>query len=246
MRPKPDFKSSFLALMEESERPTVEELVAFRTGELAPEERERVQRHLEVCEESAELVRDLDLFTDSSEAAVTANEFEVAAFVRALKPQIAPSPSPPASSSWHRRLAMAAGLVLAVGASWMLSRDVAQREFARPRANVPIVDLIQDASLRTGRPAARYELRRDAGGVLILTPYGTEGFADFEARILDSEGEPVHSVGNLQKDPDGDAFVLILNPESLELGDYEIEILGRAGGPAEAIAEYPLRVIGSP
>ncbi len=233
MQHKPDFKSSFLALMEEEspgDHPAAEELAAYHAGELASRERERIHLHLGECRECAELARDLDLFTSTEQPIEAASEFEVAAFLRALKPQLAPQP--PAATSRIRPLAVAASLILAVAASWWLSRGVAQRELlaelSRPRA-IRIVDLIQDASQRTGRRASPHEIRRDVGEVLILTPDSTEDFAEYEARILTSEGVLVYPSADLEIDPDGDAFVLLISAGSLEPGDYSVELHGRAG-----------------
>ncbi len=252
MQEKPDFKTSFLALMEEESaggHPSGETLAAFSSGGLAPEQRAGVGSHLAGCRECAELARDLELFTDSPSSAEAANEFEVAAFLRTLKPQLAPESSAKATS-WHRPLAMAASLALAVGVSWSLSRDLTRRqvlaELSRPRANVPIVDLIEDASQRTGRPAALLEIRRDVGGMLILTPASPGDFPVYQAKILDSDDTLVDTIEDLEMDPEGDAFTLLIAAGSLEPGDYRVELYGLGAEHVEAIAGYRVRVVDPP
>ncbi len=251
MQHKPDFKSAFLALTEEqstADHPAAEMLAAYHTGDLGGEERAIVHRHLAGCRECAELARDLDLFTEAAEPAA-ADELEVAACLRKLKPRLTVERSPPPKPAWQTSLALAASLVLVAGASWWLSHTLTQRqmlaELARPRADVQIVDLIEDASQRTGRPAPHGEIRHDAGGVLILTPDLTNGFSGYEVRILDSDGRVAHSIDGVDLDPVGDTVNLWIAAGSLEPGDYGVELYGHAEAGAELVAGYRLRVVGS-
>ena len=103
---------AFLALMEEESaggHPAAEALAAYRGGELDSEEQARVHRHLAACRECAELAGDLDLFTEATSSAEEDNDFEVAAFLRALKPQLTAARSVPKTSrsSPSRRRAVA-------------------------------------------------------------------------------------------------------------------------------------------
>lgn len=249
MQKKPDFKTSFLALMANGatdDHPAAEALVAFRDDELAAAERERVHRHLTACRECAELARDLDLFAEPT--AAEASELEVASFLRTLRPQIGKERVQ--KPSWQLPLALAASLILAVASSWWLSRSVTERrvlaELSRPRANVSVLDLVADQSERSGSPARTVELVADAGGVLILTPGRVGSFATYQAKILDSEGTLVRTIEHLEKDPRNDTFTLWIPPGGLTLGDYRVELRGLSGAGAEEIATYPIRLIGSP
>ncbi len=248
MQEKPDFKRSFLTLMDESaagDHPGAEVLAAYRTGDLPETQRERVRRHLTGCGECAALARDLDLFTEPARLSEEGDEVEAAAFLSSLQPSLAPKTSEP-RASWRLPLAVAASLALAVPASWWLSRGIAQRamlgELSRPRANVSTLDLVEDRSERTGSPASVAEMVADIGAVLILTPDRPGEFPSYEAKILDSGGGLVATVENLEKDSYDETFTLLIPPESLDLGDYRVELHGFAGSNAELIASYLFRV----
>ncbi len=252
MQHKPDFKRAFLALAAEesaADHPTAEALAAYRTGDLAAAERATVSRHLAVCRECAELAQDLDLFTGPAEPPEAADKFEIAAFLRTLNPAMAEEKAPPKTWGWQL-LILAASLVLVAGSSWWLSRAVTRQqmlaELTRPRANVPVVDLVEDASQRTGRPAQHREISADAGGVLILTPGDTAGFSDYEVKILDADGRVAHSIDGVGLDPVGDTVNLWIPADSLEPGDYRVQLAGRAGEHSEVVASYRLRVAESP
>ncbi len=249
MQEKPDFKTSFLAVMEESAggHLSAEALAAYRSRELAPPDRASVHRHLSACRECAELARDLDLFTEAT--AEEGNEFEVAAFLRTLKPQLTPEKPAPANS-WRLPLAVAASLVFAVAASWWLSSVVTQRavlaELLRPRANVEVVDLVETRSERTDSPARAGKMAANAGGVLILTPDQPGSFPAYEAGILDSAGALVDTVEDLEKGPRDETFTLWLPPGDLAAGDYLVLLYGISGKSSEEIARFELRVVGRP
>ncbi len=245
MQQRADFKSSFLALIEEEspgDHPGAEVLAAYREGELSAEQGEGVRRHLSGCRECSELARDLDLFEDSTLAG-EGNELEVAAFLRSLQPQLA---SVPARTSVWRPLAVAASLILAVAATWWLARDVTERrvlaELSRPRANVSVLDLVEDRSERTGSPARTVEMAMDAGAVLVLTPDRPGDFPRYEARILDSGGALVSAVEDLEKDSHAETFTLWIPPGGLAAGEYRLELRGLSGERAEMIAGYRIRV----
>ena len=250
MHQKPDFKTSFVALMEEQEvgdHPPAEALAAYRDGDLAAEEEARVRGHLLACRECMELARDLDLLTGARGSPASADRFEVAAFLRSLQPQLAANP-PRAKTSWRFPLSVAASLVLAVvPLTWWLSRGSADREtfaqLSQPRPNVPIFDLYEDSSRRTGGPAEVRELRLDRGGMLILTPGGGETWARHEVRIYDSEDTLVWTVADLEPDPDDETFTLWIPPGGLAPGGYRLELHGRDGERAERIAVFFVEVV---
>ncbi len=271
MQQKPDFKSAFLALMEEQspgEHPTGEALAAYRSGELAAGERAKVHRHLAGCRECSELARDLDLFTEAPTPAKNGNELQVTAFLRALTPlsghrrakapRLASDPSPATATRSPRRgtthtfrpLAMAASLILAVATSWWLSRDLTRRqmsaELSRPRANVSIRDLVEDRSERTGSPAETVEVPTGSGTVLVLTPDRPGEFPAYQAKILSSAGALVTTFEAVEKDPDSETFTLWIPPAGLTPGDYLVELFGHSGTRAEVIAGYRIRVVASP
>jgi hypothetical protein len=97
-----DFKTAFAAMMRAEPsvadgHPTIDELIAYRAGELPATERERLQEHLAACKECFEELRELDAFAavPTAEAAVSGSgvvDFEVAAFWRQLRPQLALEP----------------------------------------------------------------------------------------------------------------------------------------------------------
>ena len=247
MQQKPDFKRAVLALMEDEssvDHPAAEALAGYRTGDLEPEERARVHRHLACCRECAEMARDLDLFTEAAEPDA-ADEFEIAASYRRLKPRLKEVESPaPGFSWWRSPLVLAASFALVAGSSWWLSRAVTLAELSRPRAGVQIVDPIAEASQRAGSSVPRTEIRRTVDVALVLTPDHPEEFPDYEVRIFGAEGSPVASLERLKLDPAGDTLNLWVPAKSLDLGDYRLELYGRSGAHAEPIATFRLRVVG--
>lgn len=247
---KADFKTAFLALTAEespSDHPTVEALAAYHDGRLSSEERASVHRHLAECRECSELARDLDLFTEAPMRAEEGDEFEVATFLRALKPQLA---SEPARTVAWSPLAVAASLIVAVAASWWLARDLARQqigfELSQPRANVSILDLVEDRSERTGNPPRTVEMTEAAGAVLVLTPDSPGDFPTYEVKILDSGDAPISTIENLEKDSYDETFTLLIPPGGLPAGDYRVELHGLTDEGSSVIAGYRIRVVGSP
>ncbi len=255
-----DFKTAFVALMEEREatrdtHPAAEKLVSYQRGELVAEERDQVRDHLVECRECPALIRDFGAFSTAAHQAPGAApaELEVAAFWRALKPRLEASPpAAPApskrSSSWHVPMAMAASFVLtALGFSfWIAKQERILAELSQPQPNAAIYDLLEDAGERTRRSDRPIEILSTVGATLVLTPDMEGEYPGYRIEIRDSEGLLERTVEGLEKDSEDGTFTLWLPPGSLPPDEYRIELHGlesEEGESSQRIAEYRIRMV---
>ncbi len=89
------------------EHPSPEELSAYQANELTPEEDERIQDHLAVCQHCTELLLDLEEFLEPpAVAAEPAADFEAAADWKRLREGMGPvAGKPEPLRSEHTRVA---------------------------------------------------------------------------------------------------------------------------------------------
>ncbi|MCP4664113.1 MAG: hypothetical protein GY856_52685 [bacterium] len=241
------FSRSFVALVDQMREaspahPTVDELIAYDTGELGAEEKDRLQDHLVICRDCFALIADLESFSEAGRSAPRPErpaDFEAAAFWRTLRPRLA-------TRRWHIPAAMAASfLVAALGFSfWVATQQRTIAELSEPQPNPRVYDLVADTSQRTGRVARPLEIPSGVGFTLIFTPDLGREYPGYQVMIRDSEDSVVRTVEGVEKRLADETFTLWLPPGALPLGEYRVELYGLEGEGSELIARYRMRMVG--
>lgn len=239
------------------EHPDPERLAAYHAGELPEEEAQRVQDHILVCRECAELLLDLeglgdpasgqdvDIPASTGEAVWERLRQEIRAGARPetvvpFSPRRRSAPPP-----WMSALA-AALLVAVIGLSvWVASLRQTVRELSAPEVNAPVLEPVPSGiGPREGGPAPVAE--EVPSGVrlfaLILSPVRRGDFQDYEVEISRAGGGVVRRQAGLRPNVYG-SFSLIVTRSSLGAGDYRVLLYGiGSGGQRESLGEYALRV----
>lgn len=226
--------------------PPPEELVAFRDGELAGPEVERLREHLSACEDCATEMLELEVLHDgesSPEDSFSHAQVDAAWRRRRLKREPATPRWRPRAGSWSRvalRLASVAALLFAV-LSVVLWRRVV--ELGRPRANPPIVQLLPAGALRAAMPeeVVRVDLGDEPRLVLVLNSrsdldlpaYAIEAFDSGGRSLFRLEGVAPSKTGSFSLEvprdalPFGRSRVVISRPdERRPLETFEVERVG--------------------
>lgn len=226
------------------EHPSPEKLSAYRANELTPEEDERIQDHLAVCQHCTELLLDLEEFLKPpAMAAAPAADFEAAADWRRLRegmPREAVRQSHGFSRQGIQLSPLAASLFLALllgslgGMSWwnldlrsrivglrapQLVEDPVRLEGTRGDTLRAAVGKVQDFELVSSHPAS---------------------FPKYQVEITAEDGQVLWS----QVSPKGQTRNphLILMPGSLDPGLYHIRLSGIQGKQMELLETYTLRI----
>lgn len=238
--------------------PTPEQLVAHHQGALPPAEAHRVQSHLLACRECLALLRDLEGFEGEGfegERAPAAGELDAAwRELRGRLAEAALAPAPPAPPlprpaavprrrGSRERLwqALAAGLAAAVlglgGFALHLERRLDQ--LATPQVETTLVDLQPAEGARGTAPEAP-TLRASAGlHTLILHAPAAAAGEGFRLELRSADGKVLWSRSGLTPAEPG-LFLLSLPRESLEPGEYQLELF--PGQPGERLALYRFRL----
>jgi hypothetical protein len=147
-------------------------------------------------------------------------------------------------SAW---LAAAAGLVVAVGASFYFYGQLHQlraelAQLRAPQVNTRIVDLeIMRGRLTPGTPARTVVLPAEPSWIVLAMDTGSTGAGEHRARLLDSAERVVAESSGLLPDDLGIVYWSI-HSSTLRQGDYHAE-LRVADGSAEPEVRYAFRVI---
>lgn len=226
--------------------PEPEELLDYHLGDLSPEDRERIQDHLVLCQECSRTVLDLDAFPDVEPAREEdrLSDFELAAEWRRFRERTGAKPVRRAASSRLPYALAAALLLAAIGLSLWTARLLERvRELSGPRADVHVADLVP-LGIGVRGPEAAEEVRVPdwAGRVLlILNLAGAKPYPEYEIRVLDPSGSEVWSLRGVRPGPDG-TFALEAPADLLGGGAHEIRLLGLGARGAEPVARYGVRL----
>jgi len=234
---------------ESATHPCVERWIAYRDGELPPEEEKRLQRHLAQCRACVALVLDLEAFSrPETPDRAGISEFEVAAAWRVMRSAIREDLR---KQRWHVSTSLAACfLVVTLGLStWAamehhtaagLRRTVA--EFSQPQINVPIHDFLPDTATRGGSPRPVIEMPAAAPfATLVFTPAQRQEYPDYQVTICDAEGTEIWSSRGLEMSPYG-TFRLGLPRDFLAVGEHQIRLYGLDGDLKVLIQDWPIEI----
>ncbi len=260
---KPSFEESLRALAARRPRgeyhPTLQELVAYRAGELSPEGDDRIQEHLTQCRDCAQLLLDLaefeqfppppeemapvDARTEASWKRLRARLGEREEDGEAEQDEVVPALAPlrpwKEVPLWRRPVipwALAAGLALCSVGLWQHSGRL-QSEIGRlsaPRLNVPVEDLSMGET-RGARPETPV-LR--GGGVLVLFPPADA--AEYEVEVVAADGAVV--IQPLRGPAVDEVLTLSIPSEFLPVGRYSARLYGLGDGERKLLKEYAFEI----
>jgi hypothetical protein len=228
------------------EHPSPEALSAYQANELTPEEDERIQDHLAVCQHCTELLLDLEeLLKPPAAAAEPAADFEAAADWKRLREGMGPvvgKPEPlrakaPEQQDYrlvrslqvYRALAAVLGFIV-VGLSLYTVRPPGEPEILPPSISID------------------FETTRGSGTVeplkvrlpFSLGFYTAPSYPSYRIEIVDVEGKPRYS-----RETTLSEGLIPMQRGFLPPGEYEIRFSGLKGGKSEPIGR-PGKVIIQP
>lgn len=247
------------------EPPTPEELLAWRDGGLDPAARRSVEARLAVYPDAARALADLAAFPEVEPAAGTPelSDDDIEARWQGLRKRMEEIHSSPAPSStglptaptqsgsegadrrrgWpHTFFQLAAVALVAVGIGFLAGRGW--------RPGLPVVAVnatiaeLTPAEEGGTRSVAEVEVAQVSEAVvLVLGLADVRELPDYEAEILDGEGDRVWSRGGLRPTRLG-TFHLAFRRDALPPGIYQIHLFGRVGERRTLLATYDLRLAG--
>ncbi len=228
------------------EHPSPEELSAYQANELTPEQDERIQDHLAVCQHCTELLLDLEEFLKPPAVATEpVVDFEAAADWRQLRDHLPqPAKAKPRKRFAQPLAASLAGALILLGLSFLQMISSHREEVTELRSQVaelrqPIVNP-QTISLRSIRGEA-FELPADRTVRVNLETSAPKEYGEYRVQIMDSEDKPIWEKA-LRKDEHGKLTIII--PENfLKPGSYTFRLVGAHGGSLDLLEEYLARVI---
>lgn len=247
------------------EPPTPEELLAWRDGGLDPAARRSVEARLAVHPDAARALADLAAFPEVEPAPGTPelSDDDIEARWQSLRKRMEESPSPLAPSStglptaptltgsegtgrgwrWpHTFFQLAAVALVALGIGFVGGRG-SRPELPVVAVNAAIAELTPAEEGGT-RSVADIEVPDAAEAVvLVLGLADVRELPDYEAEILDAEGDRVWSRGGLRPTRLG-TFHLAFRRNALPPGTYQIHLFGREAERRMLLATYDLRLAG--
>lgn len=272
--PLPPLNAALRSLADESrqelsEHPSPEVLTAYHEGRLPAGDAERLQDHLALCHDCAELLLDLVAFLDPEPATGPSNlsDEEVGeawqsmrsrlggerpaepppltvptapTLLRLPPPVPAPAPAPrPRGTAWTWALVASWLAVLGLGL-WAAELRREVAGLSQPVVNAPLVELREDTT--RGEPE-KTQVLPATGGFLLLSAAGLPVHAGYEAEILEGEAGRVLWTGRgLKRDPAGENFSLYLPRGFLPPGSYRVRLYGVEAGKRQPLAEFPLQI----
>lgn len=215
-----------------------QDLNAYRSGELSPDQERRLQWHLALCFRCADRLLDMERFLEPPAVPANGEALDETASWRDLQDRLAQESRarrrpPPVFLALAALVPVVAGLLL-----WNLSL---RGELLQPRANVPIQNVEMPGTLRdAARPA---EIHLPAAGplILVLTSQIPDPFA-VRLEILEPSGHRIASIPGLKRLESG-AFHVQLPRDLLPPGEYRLLLIGEGDDGTESREEIALRVL---
>lgn len=217
--------------------PSSEQLAAYQANELSPEEDDSVQEHVAGCRLCAERLLELERYLGAVEeerGREGVEDFETAADWRRLRGRMG-SPVRRFFGSVRTAYSLAAVLALAVaGLSWSLAS--LNKELRRPVADMGFETLEARGSRRAvGGKGRSLELPT----VLALELPSAEEYPRYHVVFRDRRDQILRT---LEETADQGVITLWLPEGSLEIGEYEIEVLAPKANVLESLAIFNLQI----
>lgn len=229
--------------------PTPQELAAYHAGELPPEAEARILDHLAVCRECSDLLLDLSGFADLkppegvpelTDEQVEQDWQKLRSRMREGKERTAEvvpirpaGPVPKPERTYSLWLPVAASLLAVLGLSFGL--------YQSSRVEQPWSPVAVTLDATTQRSAGGEELARmtsEGGAILSLYFDAEQTYPDYEVEIGDRATVKVARPGE-----DGLPVSLVIPPNYLKPGEYEIRLYG-VNGDRQEVETYHLQVDG--
>lgn len=231
--------------------PSPGELLDYQAGDLAEEERERLQDHLALCPGCARTVLDLSAFPDVEPLREEDRlaDSALASEWRRFQDRAGAAPAPrrpalffPPRLAW----ALAASLLLAVaGLSIRVGRLRDEvNTLSGPRVNVLVADLVPRDEAVERSPDGEEAIRVPEGAerlLLVLNLAEAPSYPGYRIEIAALGGTRIWSHEGLRPSADGN-FTLEVPRRLLADGRYVIRLYGLKGNAATRVAEYAVRV----
>ncbi len=222
-----------------------EEVIAYYEGELAAEDEERVQDHLALCQECADLALDYQAFPEIEPASedLRASPAEAEADWQAVRSRLFNR----RSSFWISQALAASFFVTTLGAASLAAYYRTKlSEASQPRFITVVSDLTpeEDPVLQDESEAVTTVPRRASNLMVVLHPPVLPSEADYLVEILESpspDAEVLWSKRGLEPTAAG-YFVLEMNRDFLPGGAYRVRLSTLEGEREHAIAHYTLRL----
>jgi len=209
------------------DHPTPEELSAYQAGELTPEQSDAIQEHLAGCELCTEVLLDLHRFLDLPEEDRPREgvvDLQTETEWRALKAKL-PLTQDRRSARRSTYAALAAILLVAVGFSfYVLSRS--------PERYKTLV------AQNETRGAGEVETVQPPVTLLLKVPSKTR-YPEYQANLQRGDGSPVREFSRLKQ---LSSFEVKVPIENLDIGAYQIKLLGIRNGAPSSVGTYVFKV----
>lgn len=242
------------------EPPTPEELLAYRDGGLAPEERQRVAAQIACHPDAARALADLLAFPEVEAAPGTPelSEAEIDARWQAFRqrlperPAAPPSPAARPDRRWRPALRLAAAVLLGLGVGW--AAGYAARAFRdHPGLVAPgtpstpeITEIAELAPAGEGLRSAPSPVELPESAEALVLVLGGRARAErelpsYEVEVVDRRGRRVAARQGLHPTALG-TFPLSFRRADLPPGRYRIDLFGLDQGSRIRLATYELRL----
>lgn len=245
MSTKSDWQAIHQQMVAEQRRkagspPTAEELVAYRRGELSPEQEERVRELLVAYPELARSVAE-PFPTEGAEPGDPdyLSDDEFAEHWVSLEKRLQPSAEGGnLLTFWRASAAIAAAMALVLGGLLWRARG----ELQEPRATEALLIEPSSGQRGIGGPSATLTPSGSVS-VLLLAMQQVVSFDQFRVEIFDgsSASRSLWRSPTLQRGED-EMIVVVIPRRYLEPGEYLLVLYGVSGREEEKLADYRLSV----
>jgi hypothetical protein len=263
---KPSFEEALRVLAARRPRgedhPTLQELVAYRAGELSAEGDDRIQEHLTQCRECAQLLLDLaefEQFPPPPEEMGPVDARAETAWQR-LRSRLREEEEPeeeapvlqhrsrPRVALWRRPAipwALAAGLALCVMGLGLRVGSLASRlaELSKPQA-VRVVTLESEEDTRRSggdEPAPVHAGEGVFYDLLLSADPEAPTYPLYQVEIVSASGRAEPVLAGRQPADEGTLRVVLLSAP--EAGDYLFEVSGIEGEQETPVGRYPFTIL---
>lgn len=223
--------------------PTVEEMLAYARGELAPRDEERIRRLLVDYPELAHALTAPFPEDDAmpGDAGYLSDDEITSRFMdfRAALPEADADPN--AVRFWRRWTAAIAAMLALVVAGTIFEVHRLRVALRAPQATSAEIVLSPDG--QRGRPMLPPKLATMADSTLLVLPLvGPASFVEFRLEIATEGGEVAWRSSTLRVVDNDDTLTILLPRAFLRPGKYKVLLYGLDGTHEEQLATYPLRV----
>lgn len=237
--------------------PSLEELIAYHTGETGASGREAVREHIALCPACAHALLDIVAFPDllPQEERGRLAEDQLAAEWQRLRSNagLDKGGSLLLGRRWFRwpvglLRPVVAVLLLAVAALSLWNVALLRRlgGLGHPRINVAVEDLAPETATRRGNGENIIRLPAKVDSLLLVLNLTEEQASavhrEYEIEIVDSHGRVAWQGVGLRKGEAG-IFTIQLPRKLLTSGALEIEVYGRDGRQRVSVAGYHLEIV---